>query len=107
VHLRSFKLNITVSEEANMETGTASTWAGEVDFYLGNLKTLMEFWGDLQNEFKGYPQDPEARERYMEALRVAVSCVVDKTLEAREREIACDQEHEERSLEVVKGSGEK
>ena len=57
-----------------------------MDFYLANLKTLMQIWDDFLHEFKNHPKDPEARYRYLETLHIATSCVLDKAIEVREQE---------------------
>ena len=78
-----------------------STW-DELDFYLANLKTLMQIWDDFLHEFKNYPKDPEAHYRYMETLHIATSCVVDKAIEVREAETGTTREdHERQGLGVV------
>ena len=57
---------------------------GQLDSCLENLKTLMQIWDDFLHELKSHPNDPEARERYMETLHTATSCVVNKAIEVRE-----------------------
>ena len=67
------------------ERQMAKTW-DQLDYYLANLKTLMQIWDDFLHEFKNHPKDPEARARYMETLHIATSCVVSKTIEVRKVE---------------------
>ena len=88
------------------EQDTIGTW-DQLDFYLENLKTLMQIWDDFLHQFCNRPDDLEVRDRYLETLHIATSCVVNKAIELREQETAASLEEPKwQGLGVVKISTE-